>query len=397
MFEFMLKSTICLGALYHVYIIFLKGLKTFEWNRYFLLGALLISVLIPFVQIPAEINQVAIINHEKLNTLSDAVSQADESLFVSRPSTFTLTHFMLILYWAISIIFLLRIGLNLWKMLKTTRTSDVIVEVGYKFVLMDKKTIPYSFLKYIFINKEEYESNQVHSSVLQHELVHVQQFHSWDIIIVELYKILVWVNPFIWLVAKSIKLNHEFIADKSVMQQCDIRDYQETLLQTVLRNCSSVLVCNFNVSFTKQRLKMMTAHYSKTKAIANYIFSTIALTLIVAVLTSSTPKDFEYKLNIGGVNGNYTKEGLRQTNFDEMKISTNRMIKVEEFEVILARGKRPVHYDKGIQGNRFDLRKYSKDTRDGDRIVIVIKKISNDKIELTQNNSILTIPILFDN
>ena len=231
---------------------------------------------------------------------------------------------------------------------------------------------------------------------MQHEISHANQFHSVDIVLVELFKVLVWMNPFVWFLKKQMQLNHEYLADSSVINTNSIIEYKRILINLVLDNNLGTLTSNFNFSITKQRLNMMTKQFSKKKAITNILASGFLVLFLGIVLGFSQKKDLEYKLSVDGIVENYAKNGLKHSDFAMMEITANNKIKVKEFEITLARGKRAVHYNKQIQGNQFDLNHYSEDARDGDRIVIEILELSDENIELTQFNSIITIRIDFD-
>jgi hypothetical protein len=154
-----------------------------------------------------------------------------------------------------------------------------------KIVLIEEKTLPYSIFKYIFVNRSDYENGKIVKELIIHEQTHCLQYHSIDVILIELIKIILWFNPLLWLFRKAIQLNHEFLADNKVLSNHDLNSYQNTLLNLVFRNNSTYLASNFNYSLTKKRLIMMTknnsfhsAIYAKIAAIGIFLILGITLT-----------------------------------------------------------------------------------------------------------------------
>ena len=108
------------------------------------------------------------------------------------------------------------------------------------------------------VNKDQYQNGRIDDTLIQHEITHCKQGHSFDILLVELMKVFYWINPFVWLIKRSVQLNHEFLADNKVLLNHNVDNYQNLLINLVIKNDTGVLISNFNFSFTKQRLKMMT-------------------------------------------------------------------------------------------------------------------------------------------
>src|SRR5690606_15934892 len=98
-------------------------------------------------------------------------------------------------------------------------------------VLLEELIVPHTFLSYIFLNKTHFETYQIPKEVLIHEEVHVTQKHSLDILFIETCQILLWFNPLIYMLKKTMKLNHEFLADREVINQgITLSTYQQILL-----------------------------------------------------------------------------------------------------------------------------------------------------------------------
>lgn len=148
---------------------------------------------------------------------------------------------------------------------------------------MREKSTPFSFFKWIFIYPEAHSDEKL-KQILIHEQVHVKQWHSIDITMMEVLTVLFWYNPFFWIVKKEMAINLEYIADSGVLDKgIDRRDYQYHLLHLTYPRGNIQLVNNFNVSQLKQRIMMMNGKRTPVKKLAKYILALpIAMFLIAA-------------------------------------------------------------------------------------------------------------------
>nr|WP_281168855.1 M56 family metallopeptidase [Echinicola vietnamensis] len=144
------------------------------------------------------------------------------------------------------------------------------------------KDTPYTFFQYVFVNDTAYQKKQLDPRLLHHELVHAKQWHSIDILLVELLKAIFWFNPIFHLYKKAIQLNHEFLADESVNRQFgNINAYQNLLLSYAGQQQQNKLVSYSKHSLTKTRLIMM----RKEKNLSNIL---LKLALIIPFILGGT-------------------------------------------------------------------------------------------------------------
>jgi beta-lactamase regulating signal transducer with metallopeptidase domain len=189
-------------------------------------------------------------------------------------NTYTLFTFQNILfsfYIVITSILLIRFALNIFRLLSKIKKNKKVDYQKKSLVLIKERSLPYSFFKYVFVNRSDYENGKIEKELLIHEEAHCLQYHSIDIIIIEFLNVFLWFNPAIWLFKKAILLNHEFLADNKVLSTFELDDYQNTLLNLVLRNNSASLASNFNYSLTKKRLIMMNKKTIKERMILRKI------------------------------------------------------------------------------------------------------------------------------
>ncbi|WP_188598459.1 M56 family metallopeptidase [Polaribacter pacificus] len=243
-----------------------------QFNRWYLLGSILVSFLIPsyIIYVPAtaaenfigleqqQPQQQPVTDIAFLNTVSiDAPAQVN---------TINYEVYLSGLYILISSILAFIFIKSIYKIIAKVRKNERLNYYSATVILLKEEILPHTFLSYIFLNKQAYVKDQSEQLILTHELAHVKQKHSIDIIFIELLHLVFWIVPIFKWYKKAIQLNHEFLADQAVLNtHNNISEYQNLLLQLTTQNNSSYLASNLNYSLTKKRLLMMTTPSSKTK------------------------------------------------------------------------------------------------------------------------------------
>jgi len=137
-----------------------------------------------------------------------------------------------------------------------------------KLALIDEKIPPHSFWHYIFINRHDHNNGAVADEIITHELAHVRQRHSLDILFVELLIAIAWFNPVLYMFRKKIRQNHEFLADHVVIEnnaEC-IPVYQTVMINCITQVEGTGIASDFSFSFLKRRFLMMSKNTSKLGA-----------------------------------------------------------------------------------------------------------------------------------
>ena len=258
MIAYLIKSSICLLLLLVFYKLLLEKEKIHQFNRAYLLGSVLFSFLVPLyvinIYVPVETLDFPIDFDEEL--LNGEILQQKKEI-----SYWTIAG---ILSLVISTVFFVRFIVNLSKIILKIRQNTKIKIDNATLVLVEDLISPHTFWNYIFINKEEYKNEKLEEELLTHELTHVTQRHTIDVLLIELLKIIFWFNPLFYFLKKLIQLNHEFIADNKVIHlHKNISEYQHLLLNKAAWNNDYYLASNLNYSLTKKRLVMMSTRTSK--------------------------------------------------------------------------------------------------------------------------------------
>ena len=275
MTDFLIKSTLSLIVLISVYFLILENEKMAVFNRFYLLFSIIFSFSVPFITLEVLANPSNVILQETVfRPENSVVAVADEAI-----------NYYQIIGWIVYVIgvsfFLFRFVKNINDITSRIKRYPLVEYDNSKLVLLDEKTLPHTFLNLIFINKEDYENRNIEVELYTHELAHVTQKHTLDILFIEIIKCVFWFNPILIFYKKAIQLNHEFLADEKVVNSYNnIPVYQSLLLSKANEKQPYYLASNLNYLVTKKRLIMM----SKKTPISIAILKKVALTPIITGL-----------------------------------------------------------------------------------------------------------------
>ncbi|HEV7346812.1 TonB family protein [Telluribacter sp.] len=257
--------------LYACYWLLLRQHTFFRWNRAYLLGALLVSFGLPLVQYP----EAAPVMPQAVYVVAavPAVVISPEAGAASTASFPDWTQWV----WAVYALGVLYMSIRLYRYLRNLfsfiRQGESIELDSCTLVLINTNQIgsfqigSFSFLKWVVISRSDYEHH--FDTILNHELVHVQQRHSLDVLLVEVLRVLFWFNPVLILYKQSLQQVHEYLAD----QQAPNRDrYAEFLVAYALDTPVAVLTNHFfNSSLLKDRIKMLYKNRNSRWSLGKYL------------------------------------------------------------------------------------------------------------------------------
>jgi hypothetical protein len=198
-------------------------------------------MLMSFIYIPVNLQKAevpgVIISIVESNISEMSLRQIPDSGIFYQPQSTAATspredlpQIFMIIYFSGVIILVIRFLRNIFFIFRQKRSSEVLNIKGQKLVLIDHRINPFCFFNTIFINKNDYLNKKISDELLAHELEHIRQLHSADIIFMELIQIIYWFNPILILYNKAVRINHEFLADEGAIRKSDIKNYIDTLL-----------------------------------------------------------------------------------------------------------------------------------------------------------------------
>ena len=273
MLLYIIKSALLLAILYGSFALLLSRETFHRFNRAALLCVLVISMVLPFVQLtirkPKFLSyeevpmQEAIVLPDILFEKEYEVSQhAEQPEIVNpteqerplRPSLEGIGEavYFLGLFASLAIFFF-----QLFRLFKEIKggvhTKD---EQGNTIVIHGGNFAPYSFLHYIIINASDYE--HLRQPILAHEQAHIRLGHTWDLMLLEAVKALQWFNPFVYLLGRDLKAVHEYEADNAVLNfGIDAKTYQLLLVTKAVGSRLQTVCNNLSHHSLKKRIKMM--------------------------------------------------------------------------------------------------------------------------------------------
>lgn len=313
MIIFMLKSSISMIALYSVYLIFLKNETFFSLNRFYLLGTLIMSLLIPLIKIP--IYDIAAFNKTFTFSLNDIII-SNNNMNNNQLDTFNLINVALISYVSISGFLFIRLIIRLIQIYFIYKKGIIQKLENTNIVRTNYDILPFSFYKTIFINPQKL-SDDDNNKIITHELVHVKELHTIDMILVEIINILMWFNPAVWLIKSSLRATHEYIADRNVILKTENKiEYQKLLLKEAFGGYQFDFTNNFNLSLIKRRITMMTKNVSTRTARLKVLFVLpVAVILLFAFAFTGG-----YSPSIAGETKKESKANVKKDDFVKVDV-----------------------------------------------------------------------------
>ena len=270
-FVYILKTSVCLAVFYLFYRLLLSKETFHRFNRLALLGVLLLSCLVPLIEVTtqesSEMNQPFI-------ALEDMLLMAEPAPVMEEVSTPFPWRALLLLIYLLGILFFL--GRHLWslgRMLRLLRTSrKESLEDGITLFVHDAKEVaPFSWMKSIAVSK--YDLEESGDAVLTHERAHIRNRHSWDLLLAEGCIFFQWFNPAAWLLKQELQTVHEYEADEWVIENgIDAKTYQLLIIKKAVGARLYSIANSFNHSSLKKRITMMIKKKSNPWARLKYAY-----------------------------------------------------------------------------------------------------------------------------
>ncbi|WP_299606906.1 peptidoglycan DD-metalloendopeptidase family protein [uncultured Aquimarina sp.] len=279
---YLIQSSFCFTVLHISYHLFFRKLTFHNINRIILLSIIPLSLGIP------------LLSHIHFETIPEAIIIPHLEEYVSfehiileenyEKNTFTLQNSSILLVLTTLYLFgavfcVLKLLLSIIKLFQLKQKSKTLLHKNYSIILTNASHI-FSSFKWIFIPKDQIQT--IETPVLEHEKAHIMLYHTFDLILTELYLAIFWFNPFTYVFRKTLQSVHEFQADKYVVgNQVKKSEYLELLIKNLGSTRNSKLHSYFNHSLIKKRIDMITKTNSNPKKIIRYILLTPVLFILL--------------------------------------------------------------------------------------------------------------------
>ncbi len=251
--SYQIKSALCLMVFTLLYYALFRRETFHRLNRFLLMGMTVLSLVLPALHLPvsrAGAGDVPFL----IGSVTVYADRLGQGASGETPSGSWLTPLYLAGVTVFSMYLLAQLGLLLYRILKGKRCRFM----GARLVVLPENRQPFSFFNMVFMDRHPGDTD----AVLRHELAHVRQWHSLDMIFIQLVKILQWFNPFLFLIEKAIQETHEYLADASVTEQDGEADGYRLLLLSRVFGVQPGIFSFFNHSRIKNRMIMLTKQKS---------------------------------------------------------------------------------------------------------------------------------------
>ncbi len=276
---YLLKFSCCLSCGYLFYYLLLRHMTYYNWNRFFLLLFPVLAICIPFLP---------------LNFLADTRS-FDPVFFITGKSPVSAYaksatgpvaggwNMETPVLWIIAtgiLFFVAKFVIRFYSLQKARKPATLVAGTEIKLYHLEGESAPFSFYNSIYINTSLYPEQDL-EKIIEHELVHINQKHTIDILLAEFVCIVQWYNPFAWLHKQAIRQNLEFIADDMVLQKGVGRKSYQYLLLKVSGAVPYKLANNLLFPSLKKRIEMM----NKARTGKTHLLKFICLVPLICLLS----------------------------------------------------------------------------------------------------------------
>jgi len=308
-FAYSLKSSICLASFYLLYRLLLSRDTFHRFNRMALLGMMFLSALIPWIALYFQPVHLVELFYDF------AVEQLDfqnmQNPLAATPAITSLERILatcMLIYLIGCAICFVRILRNLFLICKIIRKGEhTPLDNNIRLTIhSDNRIAPFSWMNHIVISRSD--MNEAGHTILLHEQAHIQQHHTYDLMLAELAILFQWYNPAAWLLYRELQHIHEFEADQSVINQgIDAKQYQLLLIKKAVGTKLYVMANSFDHSKLKKRITMMLQKKSNPLARLKYAY-VLPLTAIFLIAFAcrevSSKFDEISKTKVGDITNN---------------------------------------------------------------------------------------------
>lgn len=214
---YLLKANVAFAILYGIYKLAFTKDTFFNLRRFVLLVICIISLTYPFVEIPIirySTEDSALLSYAYTIFLPEVIiTNAAET---QATTVWSWSNVLFLIYLTGAGLLLFRSFMEIRNLFKTRSNCTKQNINGVSIYANQEKTEPYSFMQWIFLSPQSYTDSEL-DEILAHEHTHTREWHSLDIIFIQLIIIFNWPNPFVWLLRSEIRINHEYLADRNVI------------------------------------------------------------------------------------------------------------------------------------------------------------------------------------
>ncbi|WP_152267143.1 M56 family metallopeptidase [Agriterribacter humi] len=288
----LIKSFITSGVLYLYYQAALRNKKFHFYNRFYLLLSIIISLIIPFINF-----RWFYIVEAQNSPLTNFVTIINSPVISDPVKLFTICSVLFSISTFISILLFFLLASKIMWIYRIKRMNTNTKMQGYTLIETEVNQAPFSFFSNLFWKQGLSATDINGKKILNHELTHITQKHTYDKLFAQMVFCTFWMNPFYWLIQRELNTIHEFIADAASVENGDTESFAKMLLHSHNEGSYLSPSHSFFNSSIKRRLNMIglsnKTQYSYLRKIL-----VLPITLIVlAVLSVNVKAQTDTKTN----------------------------------------------------------------------------------------------------
>lgn len=278
------KMILCSAVMFAYYLLFLKDKTFHHYNRFYLLFSVVISMILPLVKV----SFFTIETNKNLHLLLSGFNQNQ-----SQTTNYDITIYSIFytIIGVVSVTFLIKLFLGILKINSIKKQFPKEAIEGIKFYQTNLNNAPFSFFRNLFWKRSIDINSPVGQQILKHEMVHIEQKHSWDKLLMQLVKSIFWFNPVFYFINKEINLIHEYLADKKAVQKSDTKAFAQMLLESHFSGSVLPVTSPFLSSNLKKRLTMITKNTTKYSYARKLFALPILFFIVFAYMVNAKNKE----------------------------------------------------------------------------------------------------------
>lgn len=291
MIAYFLSVAICWASCLALYAALLRREKFLHLNRAYLVITFALGLVIPLAEWPAGSASGSAGWFSQAVLAPVVTISSDPQEIIGSQSGLTASRIAQLLLLIGSAGMAIRFFGQLLRILALVRNARVSKQSGFTLVESAEVTTPFSFFNLLFWNPDIEKDPDTARTIRTHELAHIRQGHSIDIIFLEIAGVFFWWNPLWRLYSRSIRNIHEYLADEAAIRETTAREYGQLLIRQCLSRSAPVLSHGLkNHSQLKNRIAMMTKSRSSKLAMAKY-FTVLPLLVFLVFACAQTDQD----------------------------------------------------------------------------------------------------------
>lgn len=261
---YLIKVNLALVLCWALYRVAFRKLTFFQWNRFYLLGSVVLSLILPLLRLQLKPTLVAAADIGGIDwTYVDHLASTPVAL-IQHGGSWSPLSLVLIVYVVVAFAFLIRSGWKFRHLLRSLEPSRKIIKGRVKVYIQDERRGSFTLFRRIYLDRYSYENRS--QFVLKHEMAHAVQLHSFDLLFMEFVHAFLWFNPFVFVLLRYVRDNHEYLADRYAHgDRGSLVEYLECLKAETIRYFAPVPASYFKSSTIKKRIIMLTNHTSNQK------------------------------------------------------------------------------------------------------------------------------------